>query len=241
MHGEMNILLILLNSGIVVKIVLLLLILASIVSWAIIFQKKKTFKKFEEENEKFWEFYQASSSLEDIYEQANKYENSSLSLMFEKGYVELNKIKDKLKTTGQEEKSQSYVREYGIEAIERSLTQGASLSNEKLDTRLETLASVSSVAPFIGLFGTVWGIIDSFTGLASGGGSIEAVAPGIAEALVATAVGLAAAIPANWFFNIYTNKILKLNNQMESFGQDFLNMIERDTLNSEVVTKQEQE
>ena len=241
MHGEMNILLILLNSGVVVKIVLLLLILASIVSWAIIFQKKKTFKKFEEENEKFWEFYQASSNLEDIYEQANKYENSSLSLMFEKGYVELNKIKEKLKATGQESKSQSYVREYGIEAIERSLTQGASLSNEKLDTRLETLASVSSVAPFIGLFGTVWGIIDSFTGLASGGGSIEAVAPGIAEALVATAVGLAAAIPANWFFNIYTNRILKLNNQMESFGQDFLNMIERDTLNSEVETKQEQE
>ena len=76
----------------------------------------------------------------------------------------------------------------------------------------------------------MWGIIDSFTGLASGGGSIEAVAPGIAEALVATAVGLAAAIPAVWAYNIFNNKIIKLNTQMETFGQDFLNLIERSVL-----------
>jgi len=92
------------------------------------------------------------------------------------------------------------------------------------------LATIGSISPFIGLFGTVWGIIDSFAGLASGGGSIEAVAPGIAEALVATAVGLAAAIPAVWAYNIFTSRISKLNSQMENFGQEFLNLIERSVL-----------
>jgi biopolymer transport protein TolQ len=233
MHGDMNILLILLNSGVVVKVVLLLLILASILSWAIIFQKRKIFKKVESENDKFNEFFESSSSLEDIFEKSKDHESSSQGLMFQKGYIELKKIKEKLKTNGQEDKTQSYIREHGITAIERSLSQGANISNQLLDKRLDTLASISSVAPFVGLFGTVWGIINSFTGLASGGGSIEAVAPGIAEALVATAVGLAAAIPANWFFNIFTNRILKQNSEMETFGQDFLNMIERNTLTVE--------
>ena len=242
MHGDMNILVILLNSGIVVKVVLLLLILASILSWAIIFQKKKIFKKVEAENNKFSDFFESSNSLEDIFENSKNHASSSLGLMFQKGYIELTKIKEKLKNSGQEDKTYSYIREHGISAVERSLSQGANISNQVLDKRLDTLASISSVAPFIGLFGTVWGIIDSFTGLAGGGGSIEAVAPGIAEALVATAVGLAAAIPANWFFNIFTNRILKHNSEMESFGQDFLNMIERNTLSntSELLKASEQ-
>ncbi|OFZ74011.1 MAG: hypothetical protein A2451_09020 [Bdellovibrionales bacterium RIFOXYC2_FULL_39_8] len=92
---------------------------------------------------------------------------------------------------------------------------------------LSTLASVGSVSPFIGLFGTVWGIINSFTGLAGGGATLDVVAPGIAEALVATAAGLAAAIPAVWFYNYFLNQNAKANVQMESFGQDFLNVIER--------------
>ena len=99
-----------------------------------------------------------------------------------------------------------------------------------MDIRVSTLASIGSISPFIGLFGTVWGIIDAFSGLSMGGGSIEAVAPGIAEALVATAVGLAAAIPAVWFFNIFNNRIARINSQMESFSQDFLNLIERSIL-----------
>jgi biopolymer transport protein TolQ len=80
------------------------------------------------------------------------------------------------------------------------------------------------------LFGTVWGIIDAFAGLSTGGGSIEAVAPGIAEALVATAVGLAAAIPALWFFNAFNTRLSRMYNQHEGFGQDFLNLVERSLL-----------
>lgn len=230
MHGEMNILLILWNSGIIVKLVLALLIFASVLSWAIIIQKKKIIQKVEIDNSGFLDYFKNSNNLSEIYDQSKVFSDSSLSFMFQKGYLELLKIKEKLKATGQEDKLQDYFKETGVHALERSLQQGANISNELLDKRLETLASISSVAPFIGLFGTVWGIIDSFNGLATGGGSIEAIAPGIAEALVATAVGLAAAIPANWAFNIYTTRITKLNTQMETFGQDFLNLIERSIL-----------
>lgn len=230
MHGDMNILLILWNSGLVVKVVLALLIIASILSWAIIFQKKKIIQKVEESNEEFNQYFKNSHNLAEIFDQASEYNDSTLSLMFQKGYLELVKIREKLKSSDKEDELQSYFKESGIGAMERSLKQGANISNEKLESRLSTLASIGSVSPFVGLFGTVWGIINSFTGLASGGGSIEAVAPGIAEALVATAVGLAAAIPAVWAYNIFNNRIARLNTQMESFGQDFLNLIERSVL-----------
>lgn len=230
MHGDMNILLILWNSGVVVKVVLLLLILASVLSWAIIFQKKKIIKKVEQSNDEFNQYFKNSNNLAEIFEKANEYKDSSLSLMFQKGYLELVKIREKLKISQKEDELKLYFKETGVGAMERSLKQGANISNERLENRLSTLASIGSVSPFVGLFGTVWGIIDSFTGLASGGGSIEAVAPGIAEALVATAVGLAAAIPAVWAYNIFNNKIVRLNTQMETFGQDFLNLIERSVL-----------
>jgi biopolymer transport protein TolQ len=230
MQGDMNILLILWNSGIVVKLVLLLLIMASVLSWAIIFQKKKVYLKVEQSNNEFNDFFKNANSLSEIFEKSSEFRDSTTSLMFQKGYLELMKIREKLKVTNNETSLKDYFKETGIVAMERSLKQGANISNDKLESRLSTLASIGSVSPFIGLFGTVWGIIDSFSGLASGGGSIEAVAPGIAEALVATAVGLAAAIPAVWAYNIFSNKIGKLNFQMESFGQDFLNLIERSVL-----------
>src|SRR5665648_961798 len=97
--------------------------------------------------------------------------------------------------------------EHGFQSLERALKTGYNSANEKMDVRISLLATIGSITPFVGLFGTVWGIIDAFAGLAQGGGSIEAVAPGIAEALVATAAGLAAAIPAVWFFNVFNNQI----------------------------------
>jgi len=230
MHAEMNILLILWNSGIVVKIVLFLLVFASILSWAIIFQKRKTFDKVEQGNIAFKQYFNDSSSLIDIFEHSGTYADSTLSLMFQKGYLELIKIREKLKATGNEDMIKEYFKETGVGAMERSLKQGVNISNEKLETRMSTLASIAPVSPFIGLFGTVWGIIDSFTGIASGGGSIEVIAPGIAEALVATAVGLAAAIPALWAYNLFRNRVELMNTQMETFGQDFLNLIERSVL-----------
>jgi biopolymer transport protein TolQ len=229
-EGGLDIFQILLESGIVVKLVLLILIACSILSWAIILQKRKAFRLISENNDKFFQYFQNSTNLIDIHEQVGQYPDSTLGTMFESGYQELRKIREKLHEAGKEKELRQYLDSNGIDALERSLKQGANVSSEKLENRLSTLASIGSITPFIGLFGTVWGIIDSFAGLASGGGSIEAVAPGIAEALVATAVGLAAAIPAVWGYNVYNSMVGKFNGQMENFGQDFLNLIERNVL-----------
>jgi biopolymer transport protein TolQ len=230
MEGGLDIFQILLESGIIVKLVLLILIGCSILSWAIILQKKKTFKSSNDSNIEFKEFFDESSNLADIFEKAKDYDTSPMSSMFRSGYLELVTIKEKLKLAGKESEFRTYIKEHGIQALERSLKQGANNSNSHLEVRLTTLASIGSISPFIGLFGTVWGIIDSFAALASGGGSIEVVAPGIAEALVATAVGLAAAIPAVWAYNFFSSQIANFNSEMENFGQEFLNLIERSIL-----------
>jgi biopolymer transport protein TolQ len=228
MHG-MNIWQILWESGAVVKIVLLLLVLSSVLSWTIILQKWKELKLVSEANEKFHHFFKSSNSISDIQREATENHNSTMSLMFRKGYEELGKVGEKLSASKQGSIG-AYFSEYGFQALERALKTGYNISNDKMDNRVATLASIGSITPFIGLFGTVWGIIDAFTGLSQGGGSIEAVAPGIAEALVATAVGLAAAIPAVWFYNFFNNQITRINSQMETFSQDFLNLIERSIL-----------
>lgn len=230
MEGGLDIFQILLESGLVVKFVLLLLVFCSIISWAIIYQKRKSFQKIESQNHDFLNFFQGSQSLVDIQGQAESFEQSTSSVMFRHGFGELKKIRSRLKETGREEELRSYLNEHGMTALERSLKQGANEASEVMDDKLSTLATIGSISPFIGLFGTVWGIIDAFAGLASGGGSIEAVAPGIAEALVATAVGLAAAIPAVWGFNYFSNRISNITLEMESFGQEFLNFIERNVL-----------
>lgn len=229
MHGSLNIWQILLESGVVVKIVLLLLVLASVFSWTIILQKYKELKAITEANDKFNTFFKGTSSLSEIHREASENHDSTMCLMFRRGYEELNKVGEKLHA-GKKGSIAEYFSEHGFESLSRALKTGYNTANEKMDTRVSTLASIGSITPFIGLFGTVWGIIDAFSGLSQGGGSIEAVAPGIAEALVATAVGLAAAIPAVWFYNLFNNQISRINSQMESFSQDFLNLIERTIL-----------
>ena len=229
MHGSLNIWQILWNSGLVVKVVLLLLAMASVLSWTIILQKYKELKAIVESNEKFNQFFKSSNSLAEIHREASENPDSTMSLMFRRGYEELNKVGEKLSGGGKSTIAQHFS-QHGFQSLERALKTGYNSANEKMDIRVSTLASIGSITPFIGLFGTVWGIIDAFSGLSTGGGSIEAVAPGIAEALVATAVGLAAAIPAVWFFNIFNNQISRINSQMESFSQDFLNLIERSIL-----------
>jgi biopolymer transport protein TolQ len=229
MHGSLNIWQILWESGVVVKVVLILLVLASVLSWTIILQKYKELKAVVAANDKFYQFFKNSTSLSEINREAAENHESTMSLMFRRGYEELNKVGEKL-SSGNKGTIAQYFTEHGFQSLERALKSGYNTTNEKMDNRISSLASIGSITPFIGLFGTVWGIIDAFSGLSQGGGSIEAVAPGIAEALVATAVGLAAAIPAVWFYNIFNNQISRINSQMESFSQDFLNLIERSIL-----------
>jgi biopolymer transport protein TolQ len=224
--GNLDILKIILQSGFVVKFVLSLLILSSIFSWAIILKKKKVFKEFSAQNKRFEEIYHSSDNLKDVKIKCDMLPFSPFKALFEHGYHELTKLKEGY-TGNHKTGVKFHFQNFGLGILERGLKKGVNESNNELGKRLSTLASIGSVTPFIGLFGTVWGIIDAFAGLAGGGGSIDAVAPGIAEALVTTAMGLAAAIPAVWFYNYFNNESDIINNEMESFGQDFLNTVER--------------
>lgn len=226
MGGKLDIVGILWHAGIVVKIVLALLLAGSIFSWAIILKKKKMFREIEENNKKFLEVYKQSDNLKDMMLRAENLPFSPYKSLFSNAYNELSKMKEAY--IGQHQTGIAFhFQNFGMGLIERGLKKGSNEANEEMGEMLSNLASIGSVTPFVGLFGTVWGIIDAFAGLASGGGSIDAVAPGIAEALVATAVGLAAAIPAVWFYNYFNNSLDKMNAQMESFGQEFINTVER--------------
>lgn len=220
--NELDIVNIILSSGPVVKGVLLLLFFASIVSWAIIFKKRKNLKKIEKDNAEFLDAYYSCKNLRDVQLKTEHLPNSPFKIMFLEGFSELESLRSKY---GLEIKN--HIKDFGIDSLERALKKGANEANLKMGTLVPTLASIGSVSPFIGLFGTVWGIINSFTGLASGGATLDAVAPGIAEALVATAIGLFAAIPAVWFFNKFSGETNKINIKMESFGEGFLNNVER--------------
>ncbi len=225
-EGKLDIINIMLQSGLVVKIVLGMLVAASVFSWAIILKKRRLYKEVEEENQRFFEIYNSSENLKDIMLKSELLPFSPYKQLFVNGYRELTKMKEAY--SGQHKTGLAFhFQNFGMGVLERGLKKGANETNEELGNRLSTLASIGSVTPFVGLFGTVWGIIDAFAGLATGGGSIDAVAPGIAEALVATAVGLAAAIPAVWFYNHFNSVNEKFNAEMESFGQDFLNVVER--------------
>ncbi len=218
------------QSGIVVKLVLAMLIFASIFSWAVIFKKRKMLKKMKKNNHLFMEVYYQSANLKEVMLRSETIGFSSFHTLFISGYNELIKIKGEFETPKHKTVMRKHFSEFGLGALERALSKGANDVNNKMDYLLSILASIGSVTPFIGLFGTVWGIIDSFTGLAGGGSTLEAVAPGIAEALVATAMGLAAAIPAVWFYNYYLSENSKINVNMESFEQEFINTVERSLL-----------
>lgn len=228
MEGQIDIWAIMLSSGIVVKFVLLLLIAASVLSWTIIWQKKKQFEEIKEQDKKFLEKSDTETDLDKLYQSSFETTKSNFAVIYQETLTEYNELKDKLGDDFATLRSYFSKHSYGL--IERAIEVSIKENSIKLDYRLSLLASIATVTPFIGLFGTVWGIIDSFAGLAQGGGSIEAVAPGIAEALVATAVGLAAAIPASWFYNYYSSHIASMETEMENFGQRLLNRIENSLL-----------
>lgn len=224
---ELNLFHIVLQAGYVVKAVMLLLLAGSVASWAIYFAKRSQFKKAKNADMDFISVYKDCQSLKEVSARLQTLPNSPLKLMFESGYTELSRIKEN--AGGQEgmAKLKNHFQSMGLGALERALRMGMNNSSVQLERSLPVLASIGSITPFIGLLGTVWGIIDSFTGLAGGGATLDAVAPGIAEALVATAIGLFAAIPAVWFYNKFNAQLSEFQSEMENFVQDFLNVVER--------------
>ena len=219
------------NSGLVVKSVLIILLLLSAVSWAIIATKWRLIVKARRESKNFLDLFWKGRRLDDIYEKSKGFKNSSVSSVFRAGYIELVNLKSSPKKKKDETKDVSRLTtaDVGeIENIERALKrqEGEELTN--LERMVPFLATTGSTAPFIGLFGTVWGIMDSFIHIGmTKDTSLAVVAPGISEALVATAFGLFAAIPAVIFYNFFVSKIRVLGNSMDTFSKDFLNIDKR--------------
>jgi biopolymer transport protein TolQ len=214
-----------LDAGLMVKFVLLLLFIFSVVSWAIIFLKYRYYRKIKKDNEFFNADYSRSTKLSDVLPAAKKYSFSTTAEVFRVGYAELTKINKPLNDSaqGSDEISLS-----SLDNLERSMNKACNTEMTKLESALGFLATTGSASPFIGLFGTVWGIMDTFKGIgARGSATLAIVAPGISEALIATAAGLAAAIPAVIFYNYFLTQSKNMVQEMDNFAAEFLNIVER--------------
>ena len=214
-----------LDAGMVVKFVLLVLFVFSVVSWAIIFLKYRYYRKIKKENVDFNADYLKSSKLSEVMPAAKKYSYSTTAEVFRVGYTELKKInkQENQALQGNDEISLS-----SMDNLERSMNKASNTEMTKLESALGFLATTGSASPFIGLFGTVWGIMDTFKGIgARGSATLAVVAPGISEALITTAAGLAAAIPAVIFYNYFLNQSKNMVQEMENFASEFLNIVER--------------
>ncbi|MEE9252400.1 MAG: protein TolQ [Thermodesulfobacteriota bacterium] len=231
---QINVVVLINNAGPVVKFVLVLLGFMSVMSWIIIFSKLLILRSAAGESEKFLNLYQSSANFGNLYVATRNIKGPSAEL-FRAGYTELLRIRKSNPQSGLQamelkEDPEAVSTELGVvELVERVLKKTMSSEVSRLEGYLIFLATTGSTAPFIGLFGTVWGIMTSFIGLATktGVSTLQAVAPGIAEALVATAVGLAAAIPAVVAYNYLINRVRRIEIDMESFSAEFLNIVER--------------
>ncbi len=193
-----------------------LLVIMSVVSWTIVFAKWSVFRRSRSANQSFVRAFRKSTGLQQVAMAAEQFRAAPLVAVFDFGYEEIDR---QVKAHGTLRNSL---------AVERALQLGVSEELTKLERSMNWLATVATVSPFIGLFGTVWGIIDAFSALGlAGSASLRAVAPGISEALIATALGLGAAIPAAVFYNIFNHELKEQNSRMDDFSLEFLNLAER--------------
>jgi biopolymer transport protein TolQ len=213
------------GSGPVVVAVLWILIGCSVGSWGITFHKFGQLRRARKESERFVEIFWESKNLTHIHSASLEYKASPVAQVFRAGYQELLRLTRAARQQGEEA---SEIELGGVANVERALRRATAQEVTKLESALTFLGTTASTAPFIGLFGTVWGIMTAFQGLSTAQtSSIQAVAPGISEALIATAVGLLAAIPAVVAFNHFSREIRVLHTDMDNFSAEFLNIAER--------------
>ncbi len=208
-----------LQSGPMAKFVLLLLLLASIGCWSVIFAKIFSFKRAKKENLKFLNLFWGGKKIEDIFEQSEHFKFSPVATVFHSGFKELKKL------TSLETKS---IVQSDIENVSRSLSRATFYEVTCLEKYIGSLATTASATPFVGLFGTIWGIMNSFQNIGvTGAANLAVVAPGISEALVTTAAGIGAAVPAVIAYNYFVGQIKKMTSEMDCFSQDMLNIVQR--------------
>jgi len=210
------------DAGPVAKFVLLLLFFASILCWSIIFTKYRSLKRAFVQNQKFLDVFWHGKSIDDIFSVSDKFPASPVASIFKSGVKELKKLSPTHEISGAYD---------GVDNINRALARASNTEIANLEKHVSWLATTASAAPFVGLFGTVWGIMNSFQNIGmTGAANLAVVAPGISEALITTATGIAAAIPAVIAYNHFGGQIKRLAVDMDSFSQDFINIIQRSAM-----------
>jgi biopolymer transport protein TolQ len=213
------------HSGWVARSVLVTLLIFSLVSWAIIVSKGLILHRARAQSDTFLGVFRKSTKFSEVNSICGQLKSSPLTGVFQAGYVEVNQ---QVRAGGQSESSSSRPVVRSLESLSRSLARAATGEVTRLERRLSFLATTASVTPFIGLFGTTWGIMTAFQDIGRmGSANLAVVAPGISEALVTTAMGLFAAIPAAVFYNHYASRVKVLNSMMDDFALEFLNIVER--------------
>ena len=232
---KLNVIAMMLNAGLMVQFVILLLLAFSVATWAIIFVKYVQVRKAYRQSAAFIDYFWKTRDFSNAFAQAKNMPYSPVARMFRTAYMELKKLNRLARTSAsssQDAHGSAARKNLGVETLRRTLKRSSTMESIRLIQMVPFLATTGNIAPFIGLFGTVWGIMNSFHSIAyqRGASSLSAVAPGISEALVATAAGLAVAIPAVIGYNYFTQKIRILESEMDSFASDFVNIVESDYL-----------
>lgn len=210
------------TAGWMAQFVLLLLVGASIACWGIIFNKWRVLRLARSQDSKFLAFFWTGKNMDEVAAKADKFLHSPVASVFKSGMKEIRKL-----NTGDATPLASDRGDNVLRAMVRAATSEVSA----LEKNVGWLATTASAAPFVGLFGTVWGIIHSLQGMGSAGGAnIAVVAPGISEALITTAMGIGAAIPAVVFYNYFAGQIKRTAVDMECFSQDFMNIVHRSSI-----------
>jgi biopolymer transport protein TolQ len=206
--------------------VLILLGIFSFISWAIIIYKGMALHRAHRQSDTFLQVFRKSSKFSEVNSVCAQLKASPLVGVFQAGYMEVNQQVRGGSQGAPAQQQKPTVR--SLESLSRALARAATVENTRLERRVSFLATTASVTPFVGLFGTVWGIMDAFGDIGRmGSANLAVVAPGISEALITTAMGLVAAIPAAVFYNFYSSRIKVLGSMVDDFALEFLNIVER--------------
>ena len=215
-----------LDADLIVQLVLLVLVGMSVACWVIILNKFAALRKAQAQSEAFLAAFWKARRLDQVYEQIERYQGSPVAQVFRAGYVELTKLTTTEASAGGDGSTAIHLG--GEDNLARALRRTMSVERRGMERLTTFLATTGSTAPFIGLFGTVWGILRAFQKIgATGQATVATVGPDIAHALIATAVGLAAAIPAVMAYNFFNSRIRVVVGEMDDFSDDFLNIVKR--------------
>ena len=220
MNDNMSVISLILNASFVVQLVMLILVMASVMAWVIILQRRQVLSRAQKTLSEFEELFWSGIDLSQLYRQVSNAPNiiSGAENIFRAGIREFTRMRQQTGADG----------DAVMEGVERAMRVAINKEEEKLSKHLPFLATVGSVSPYIGLFGTVWGIMNSFRGLANAHqATLATVAPGISEALIATAMGLFAAIPAVMAYNSYSHRVDLLMQSYDTFADEFTSILHR--------------